>query len=438
MPTPSQILAAVPETGLFRSGKPTASPSLPWRLTPEPLRLSKKLARQLTGLGHVLACFQDACHELYLRSAAGEIHPWLAAMLDAGKPAWLVEAQRSQSMRRAAPRVIRPDLMLGENGFALSELDSVPGGQGTALFLSRLYAAHGDEVLGGAEGMLDGFRAAHPEGAVIAVSDESADYRPEMEYFVRELGEGYEYARAETLAPSGMGGRTLYRFFELFDAENVPPARELIAMSARGELAMSPPPVQHLEEKIWLALFHMPGLQSTWKKLLRNAHFERLKELIPRGWIADPTPLPPQAALPWLHVHDWAEVAAMSQKERRLVLKISGFDPAAWGARGVYIGHDMPSGEWKEALQRALDDYPQKLWLLQEFRPAAVIEHPYYLAPDTEAIAVMKGRVRLCPYYYRHADGRTLLAGCLATIAPADKKKIHGMKDAILAPCIIR
>lgn len=438
MPTPAQILAAVPAGGLFRSEQQESTPSLPWRLTPEPLSLPKKLAKQLAGLGHVLASFQDACHELYLRSAAGEVHPWLAAMLDAGKPNWLVEAQRSRPLRHAAPRIIRPDLMLGENGFALSELDSVPGGQGTTLLLSRLYAAHGCDVVGGPEGMLEGFRAAHPEGALIAVSDESADYRPEMAYFARELGEGYECVRAETLDPTSLSGRTLYRFFELFDTDNVPPARELVAMSARGELAMSPPPVQHLEEKIWLALFHMPGLQATWKKLLRGAHYERLKQLIPRGWVVDPAPLPPSAALPWLNVHDWKEVGAMSQKERRLVLKISGFDPSAWGARGVYIGHDMPAGEWKEALAHALADYPQKLWLLQDFRPGAVVSHPYYLADDAEAVAVMEGRVRLCPYYYRHADERTVLGGCLATIAPANKKKIHGMKDAILAPCIVR
>ena len=45
----------------------------------------------------------------------------------------------------------------------------------------------------------------------------------------------------------------------------------------------------------------------------------------------------------------------------------------------------------------------------------------------------MRGRVRLCPYYFV-ADGRTQLGGALATIAPADKKLLHGMRDAILAP----
>ena len=46
----------------------------------------------------------------------------------------------------------------------------------------------------------------------------------------------------------------------------------------------------------------------------------------------------------------------------------------------------------------------------------------------------MRGRVRLCPYYFV-SDGNTKLGGILATIVPADKKLIHGMRDAILVPC---
>jgi hypothetical protein len=45
----------------------------------------------------------------------------------------------------------------------------------------------------------------------------------------------------------------------------------------------------------------------------------------------------------------------------------------------------------------------------------------------------MKGRVRLCPYYFVETD-KVKLRGALATIVPADKKMIHGMRDGILIP----
>ena len=48
----------------------------------------------------------------------------------------------------------------------------------------------------------------------------------------------------------------------------------------------------------------------------------------------------------------------------------------------------------------------------------------------------MDGRVRLTPYYF--VAGETVkLGGILATVAPADKRLIHGMTDAIMAPCAV-
>src|ERR1035441_4686540 len=52
----------------------------------------------------------------------------------------------------------------------------------------------------------------------------------------------------------------------------------------------------------------------------------------------------------------------------------------------------------------------------------------------------MKGRARLCPYYFVSGEGdnlRSALGGVLATIVPADKKIVHGMTDAVLAPCSV-
>jgi hypothetical protein len=49
---------------------------------------------------------------------------------------------------------------------------------------------------------------------------------------------------------------------------------------------------------------------------------------------------------------------------------------------------------------------------------------------------VMKGRVRLCPYYFP-GEGRVKCAGALATICPQDKKLLHGMSDAILVPTAV-
>lgn len=386
----------------------------------------------ITSLGHPLAQFQKASDSIYHRSTKGRLPEWIAEVLDAGKPEWIIEAQRASAIRNQLPRVIRPDLILTgdkeKNEFALTELDSVPGGMGITLWLSRFYAEHGFDILGGAEGIRNGFQSILPSeegGGRVLVSEESGDYRSEMEWLAEQC-EQISVNSAEK--SSGELGAT-YRFFEWFDWKNIPSAAKL-ALSEK----LTSPCKPHLEEKIWLALLWSPSLRKVWEKELRASQLRRLREVVPFSWLVDPTPLPPQGSLPRLDVHSWDEVAHFSQKERRLVMKISGFSELAWGSRGVYIGHDMAQDEWKLQVEEALSAFGTQPRMMQEYRSGKIIEHPFF-DPETGEEKTMKGRVRLCPYFFTDKNGKTSLGGCLATIVPADKKKIHGMKDGILVPC---
>ena len=420
----SELRDGLPDGGLFGGGT--------WRWSPEPLKLSRAEARRMMALGHPLARFQQACDTLYRRSAAGKLPGWLAELLDEGKPEWLARLQREPSTAGHFPRVIRPDLILTDGGFAMTELDSVPGGIGVAAWLARTYAKAGFDVLGGPDGMIDGFRSLMPGGGTVMVSEEAADYRPEMDWLAGELGADWEVASAEEYVPDG---RAIYRFFELFDWESVPCARQLAEGAAAGEIRITPPFKPHLEDKLWLALLWSPALKKTWEQTLRGNHLRRLQELVPFGWVLDPEPLPPHAALPRMDAHSWDEVARFSQKERQLVLKVSGFHETAWGSRGVFIGHDMPAGEWAERLRTALAQSSEQPWILQEFREGRLVEHPVFR--EDGSVEIMRGRVRLCPYFFTDDTGETRFAGCLATLVPADKKKIHGMGDGVLVPCVI-
>jgi len=53
--------------------------------------------------------------------------------------------------------VLRPDLLVTEDGFALTELDSVPGGIGLTAFLNRLYESGDDTIIGRGDLMVEGF-----------------------------------------------------------------------------------------------------------------------------------------------------------------------------------------------------------------------------------------------------------------------------------------
>ena len=135
-------------------------------------------------------------------------------------------------------------------------------------------------------------------------------------------------------------------------------------------------------------------------------------------------------------LNDWRELAAASQKERDLIIKISGYHETAWGARSVVLGSDCSREEWQEGVEQALRLAPENLHVLQEYRKPKRVSHPVFTVRDgAPATAETKpGRLRLCPYYFV-VGGQVRLSGALATFCPPDKKIIHGMVDAALLPC---
>ena len=153
----------------------------------------------------------------------------------------------------------------------------------------------------------------------------------------------------------------------------------------------------------------------------------------------DPTPLPPHAAIPELNLTDWQQLKTLSQRQRELILKVSGFSEHAWGARGVYLGSDLSQAEWSAAVDRAMADFPTSPFVLQRYEKPKIVEARWFDF-EKNVVVPMKGRVRLCPYYFVAGEGdaaRPQPGGVLATIVPADKKIVHGMSDAVLAPCAV-
>ncbi len=103
---------AFPKQGLF-SGKH-------WRLSPRAFPLSPKTVRQLEHIGPLLHRFQRASDTLYRRSHNGSLPPWIHQYLDRGKPATLIDLGIDPLIQKQLPRVIRPDLILTEQGFAIA------------------------------------------------------------------------------------------------------------------------------------------------------------------------------------------------------------------------------------------------------------------------------------------------------------------------------
>jgi hypothetical protein len=140
--------------------------------------------------------------------------------------------------------------------------------------------------------MLEGFRAVVPNGADIVISQESATYRPEMEWLAARLNEqaavavagggdsgsvrdhnragisdpGYSWRvmPAENYEPHD--GRAVYRFFEPFDLPNISGSKTRCAQTLK---AASPSRRSNpISKKMWFALFWLELLREFWRREL--------------------------------------------------------------------------------------------------------------------------------------------------------------------------
>jgi hypothetical protein len=456
------LYEAIPP-GLFRVED--ENDRIAWRVSPEPFALSKEQVATIESLGLDLLRFYRALNNLYNRSVRGTAPSFIADYLDRGKPEQVVKLARQNRFKQELPGVIRPDLIITADGFAATELDSIPGGMGFLGGMTEAYCQLGFESIGGDDGIPKGFAAMlrHATGVekptvAIVVSEESADYRNEMDWLAEalrrlDLADAWLRKPQEvTFTEEGLfialeDGRearldAIYRNFELFDLFNVPKQELMLYAARHNRVKMTPPPKATLEEKLGFALLHHYALGPLWRGELGNDVFQRLLQLFPKTWVIDPRPIPPQGAIAGLQVagaavSEFRALTALPKSERAYVVKPSGFSQLAWGSRGVKIGDDLTREEWTEALDNALTSFDRTPHILQDFHKGKRIRQSY-LDREIDDIRTYDGRVRLCPYYFVTGEESVQLGGILATIAPADKRLIHGMTDAVMTSSILR
>ncbi|MBV8372058.1 MAG: hypothetical protein JOY69_02255, partial [Candidatus Eremiobacteraeota bacterium] len=291
----------------------------------------------------------------------------------------------------------------------------------------------------------------------IVVSDESADYRNEMGWLADAMRR-LDVANAQLRAPNEIffteeglfirqeDGReerldALYRNFEMFDLYNVPKQELMLYAARHNRVKMTPPPKANLEEKLAFALFHHYALESLWIGELGRERFDRLAGIFPKTWVMDPRPLPPQAVIAGLEagghpIADFHRLVDLGKSERDYVVKPSGFSELAWGSRGVKIANDLTKDEWTATIETALRAFDTTPYVLQRFHKGKRLRQTYF-DRERDEIRTYDGRVRLCPYYFVTGEESVTLGGILATIAPADKRLIHGMTDAVMTSCAV-
>ena len=243
--TPISRLASKRTTSTKRyrpasSGSPTNKNGSPGASAPSRSHCPPSIRRRSNASATILLAFYRALNNLYNRSARGTAPAFIAEYLDRGKPERIVKLARQNRFKQEIPASFVRTSCSPSDGFAATELDSVPGGMGFVGAMTEAYCQLGIESVGGRRRHSEGFaamlrhapRVEHPTVAIV-VSDESADYRSEMGWLADALRR-LELADAWLRAPQEIiftedglfirheDGReerldAIYRNFELFD-----------------------------------------------------------------------------------------------------------------------------------------------------------------------------------------------------------------------------
>lgn len=439
-----------------------------WELSPSPLKLSPQIHQEINEIAPPCFEFLKAINKLYFTSKQNKsllrnkelILDWIPNYFERGKSPSLLNHLNHPTNKHPLPHIIRPDLLLTKEGLMMTELEVIPGGIGLTSFLHRIYETKFTPLLGSSEKMLEGFyqelssltKTQNPT-ITILTNEESSMYTPEFEWLSNELRKRNKKVFTVNVNDIFYDEHNLkfkfnneiinidiiYRFFELFDLNNMKEKANIIINAIEEKAVTLTPPLNPIyEEKLTFALFHHYQLDDFWKENLSKKSHQILHQIIPKTWIIDPTPFGPNAILngPLIEnkpLKSWQDMKTLSQKNRNFVIKRSGYHNDAWGAKSVTLGTDSSQSEWAEALNQAINESEKAPFILQEFKKPITLTHPIY---NQEGISQdLPGRVRLCPYYIKNKESPELCA-ILATICPADKKIIHGMSAATFVPCI--
>lgn len=378
---------------------------VPWLISPFWFELNVGQILELKKLGYLLYRFLDACNNLYYEDEK------VANLVGQAKSEKVLSLQRN--LPKELPLLIRPDIVLTENGFRVTEIEIIVGGMGMGSKIKEAYLSaiptskpyEGSIV----KSFLRAVRIIAAKKKILLVPSFSSRYLPELKIFSKLCQkEGYD---VEAMPPEKVKKTTnvgmIWRLFEAYEWERI---------ELPNNVPIYPPLKQFLEEKIWMALLHCGDYRNYWQNRLGKS-FNVLKEYIPPTWIIRENYLPAPLS----------ELATLGEKKRQYVTKLSGYSEKAWGGKSFIYWGEPSNKKWKNFLTEAICG--KELYILQEFQDSKKYSFPALVDKGIKQINNL--RTRLCPFYFL-VGNEIELGDIIATFRKC--KNVHGATDSIRIP----
>lgn len=390
---------------------------VPFRVSPNPLRLSQLQINSIKEIGFLVTQYMNAVRNLYFENQT------VREILDAGKP---------EEFKGKNPRYlfVRPDLILTKDGFKICEIEVSPFGLALSDILTRAYADQG--AIGDPE-LLRSYASSRvaPLGKVV-YSEHTEKFAGQLRYLAKEIfasgndlnWEAVHVAQLATMnEPEAF---QFYRGFYLHEAANNP---ELLSVCNLDDSI--PTSTTFYEEKAAMALIWDSRFARKLKLDLGRTEFEQLRNLIPPTWLLGQEqffePGLPNGAT------DTAGVAALGKSARKIVIKTSGYsDAMSWG-HGVEFLDKMTTNQAVEYVRsRALlcmfDSGP--IYVAQQYCDPVKLPFSFYDSSNGGEIVEQDMGSRITPYFANMGSKQGELISMKVT-GRAGTRFIHGASDSV-------
>jgi hypothetical protein len=239
---------------------------------------------------------------------------------------------------------------------------------------------------------------------VIALGDEDLPYLSYRDGRLRYVrpGAAFEFTHFD-------------RFIDIFEIAEVAHAgmRPLLDAYLDGAATDLNTCKQFLDEKLWMALFWDPRLESVWRRHVDASHVELLRRILPfTTFLTADTQV--RFGRQWLPI---GKLRDLKDHERTFVTKESGTSETAAAAQSFVVLSEMSGPDADAHLKRVIEQGPPSV--IQELVESAKIDF-HAIDPDTNArMQQEQARVKMSAFY---VDGRL---GDLLLIASNKQYAVH-------------
>lgn len=395
---------------IYDSDHHDGSQTVPFLVGTSPLALPSSTIDELKEIGYLVTQYMDCIAMLYQTNE--DVHK----LLDHGKPSEFHGNKPNYLF-------VRPDIIITPQGLKICEIEVSPFGLALSDILSQAYS---DQAIANDPALLRDFvKMNTSQNGTFIFSDKTQRFAGQLEYLADVVfsDETNAWDTSHVNAHVNRPEQSIYRGYYLHETQRNEALRKLTHMCTT-----TPSPTPFFEEKALLALIWDSRFAPTFKSLLGDSDFERLRQLIPPTWIIGQEeffePGLPGGATSTL------ELAGMGKSQRQVVIKSSGYcDNMSWG-HGV---HFLDKVSAKSAIEHIaeIEDGPQDtLYIGQQYFPPEKVPFRFYANGAGSDIREEDMGCRITPYYAAAGDCKGELLTIKAT-GRNGSRYIHAATDSV-------